>query len=223
MKPELKKALELIKSELSREEIVKALFTDKNGLIDLCNLDLRGLKVFLHGLKAEKISNSKQEAKWIHNEFQKAISIYNCSQKAKEIKNKDQKAESIDNDNQKIMVIPNNDKTTTNSTSESIEQQKIKYSDIMSLGFTEEFVGDSVYQSEYGFEYSIINKDLTNDIYLSWRKETQLCDIYRKDKDDNILSKAPVNSLEHLNEIIDFFKKNTKKDCVIKEMLYICL
>ena len=66
MKPEVKNALELIKSELSREEQVKALFTDKDGQID-------GLDVYLYRLKADYIFNGNQEAKWIDNRCQTII------------------------------------------------------------------------------------------------------------------------------------------------------
>jgi len=73
MKPEVKNALELIKSELSREEQVKALFTDKDGDVDLTKLDLRGLDVYLSELKADYIFNGNQEAKWIDNRCQTII------------------------------------------------------------------------------------------------------------------------------------------------------
>ena len=82
MKPELKKALELIKSELSREEQIKELFSNYIGDVDLSKLDLTGLNVNLSDLKAEHIFNNHQKAeKNIYNGFQEAKGIDNRHQK----------------------------------------------------------------------------------------------------------------------------------------------
>ena len=88
-----------------------------------------------------------------------------------------------------------------------MKQEKIKYCDIMSLNFTEDTQNDSTYFAEYGFDYAIIELDLTKKIYLSWEKETQLCKLVRIDspEDCNIKKTKEVRNLEHLKEIIDFF------------------
>jgi len=91
MKPEVKKALELIKSELSREDQVKALFIDKHGEINLSKLKLTGLDVNLDELKARLISNAGQEANYINNNWQKSKLITNRWQQAEYISNKNQK------------------------------------------------------------------------------------------------------------------------------------
>jgi len=80
MDAELKKALEIIKSKLSKEEQVKALFTDKDGDIDLRYLKLKGFNVLLTGLEAEFILNRHQKAKLINNKWQEAEHIYNKGQ-----------------------------------------------------------------------------------------------------------------------------------------------
>ena len=84
-------------------------------------------------------------------------------------------------------------------------QERIKYHEIMSLGFKEEFCHDDVYFREHGFQYSIITLTLRTHIYLEWAKETQKAEMIRINKDDKILKKMPIKNLDHLKEIIDFF------------------
>ena len=94
-----------------------------------------------------------------------------------------------------------------------MEQEKIKYSEIMGLGFTEEPQFDKVYFNEYGFEYCIITKELTKKIYLDWEKETQLCKMVRLSdpKKGCIGAEMPIKNLEHAKEMIEFFLGKT--DC----------
>lgn len=95
-----------------------------------------------------------------------------------------------------------------------MKQEKIDYSDIMALGFTEEIGSDSVYYNTYGYEYSIINKDLTKKIYLDWEKETRLCKMVRIDspKTCNIMSELPIMNLQHLKDIINFFSDKKEQN-----------
>ncbi|MFW6272297.1 MAG: hypothetical protein ACOC2U_00770 [bacterium] len=87
------------------------------------------------------------------------------------------------------------------------EHEKINYRDIMNLGFTEQIEDDRVYFDQYGFDYAIINLNLTENIYLDWEKETKLCWIVRIDGNEecNIIKKRPVKNLKQLKEIVDFF------------------
>lgn len=85
-------------------------------------------------------------------------------------------------------------------------QEEIKYSDIMSLGFKEEECNDSVYFNEYGYQYCITTINLTKRIYIDWEKSTRLCEMVRTDKKNNILSRMPINDLDQLKTIVDFFK-----------------
>jgi len=88
-----------------------------------------------------------------------------------------------------------------------MEQETINYSDIMNLGFTEEFIEDTVYFKQFGFQYSIVQLKLTKKIYIEWTKETQLCEMVRIDnkKRCNIMERMPVKGLDHLSELVDFF------------------
>jgi len=94
-----------------------------------------------------------------------------------------------------------------------MKQEKIKYGDIMDLGFNEESQHDNVYFQEYGFDYCIIEKKLTKKIYIYWEKETQLCKMIRIDshKKMNIKATMPIKNLAHLKEIIDFFSDEVKE------------
>ena len=82
MESELEKAFDLIKESCSREEQIKELFSnDKDGSIDLRDLDLKGLDVNLNRLKARRIYNGHQKADiYIYNSFQEAKYIYNNRQ-----------------------------------------------------------------------------------------------------------------------------------------------
>lgn len=95
-----------------------------------------------------------------------------------------------------------------------MKQEKIKYSEVIALGFTEEVHSDKVYFNEYGFDYCTITKDLTKKIYLDWAKETQLCKMVRIDspKHCNIKAELPIWNLEHLKEIINFFSDEVKQN-----------
>lgn len=87
-----------------------------------------------------------------------------------------------------------------------MKQQEIDYKDIIRLGFTEnEDTNDKVYFNKYGFEYVIITKQLTKDIYIDWPKETRLCEMVRTDSEGYIESTMPIRDLEHLEVLIDFF------------------
>lgn len=91
-----------------------------------------------------------------------------------------------------------------------MERERIKYKDVMNLGFIEEIQHDPVYMDEYGFDWAIVTLDLTKKIYLDWDKLTGYCDIIRIDshKTGNILNKRPIKNLKQLEDIVDFFKNN---------------
>ena len=85
----------------SKEEIKTWLLenaTNKEGQIDISNIDFGDKEVILEEIKADKISNEGQEATlFINNKCQKAYHIYNEFQKAGEIFNGYQGANGIYN------------------------------------------------------------------------------------------------------------------------------
>ena len=76
---------------------------------------------------------------------------------------------------------------------------KFNYSTIMGLGFKETECSDSVYETQHGYPYCIVNKKLTKKIYLDWEKDTKHCYLVRMSK------KVQVENLDELESIIDFF------------------
>ena len=95
-----------------------------------------------------------------------------------------------------------------------MKQEKINYSEIMALGFSEEIDSDSSYEAEHGYAYCIITKNLTKKIYLDWEKDTKLCKMVRIDspKTGNIKAELPINNLEHLKEMINFFSNEKRTE-----------
>lgn len=90
-----------------------------------------------------------------------------------------------------------------------MKQEKIKYSDIIALGFNETPCNDSVYFDYFGYKYVIIDFNLTKKIYLQWHKDTGFCEMVRIDnkRDCNILGRVQMHSLESVKAIIEFYNK----------------
>ena len=86
-------------------------------------------------------------------------------------------------------------------------KEKIKYIDIMNLGFKEEIIEDKPYLNKFGYDYAYITKKLTKRLYLQWEKDTRLCEMVRIDgpKECNVKKRMQIKDLDHLKEIIDFF------------------
>lgn len=97
-----------------------------------------------------------------------------------------------------------------------MKQEKINYSEIMALGFTEEKHHDSVYEAKHGYSYCIITLQVSKKIYFDWEKETKLCKMVRlsKPKTGDIGAELPIKNLDHLKEIINFFTKNNKNGTI---------
>lgn len=89
-------------------------------------------------------------------------------------------------------------------------QEKINYRDIMDLGFTEVTTHDSVYFDEHGFDYAIINKEISKSLYFDWEKETKLVSLFRTDKKGMyIKAELPIRNLHTLTLLNDFFCKDS--------------
>ena len=78
----------------------------------------------------------------------------------------------------------------------------------MDLGFTEEFINDSAYFYDHGFDYALITKNLTEKIYLDWKKESKECSLIRIDHPSkgNVLSEMKLSGYDEVRRIIDFFE-----------------
>jgi len=86
---------------------------------------------------------------------------------------------------------------------------EIDYCDIMELGFTEQIVEDKIYYKQYGYEFAIVEKKLAKNIFLSWQKETRLCELRRVDKEGFIKARRILNR-EELTWLVEFFTDKAK-------------
>lgn len=95
-----------------------------------------------------------------------------------------------------------------------MKQERIRYKDVLDLGFNVSEVSDENYFNEFGFGYEIVTKNLTDLIYLDWEKETGFCFLVRIDglEEGNIVAKRPIKNLDHLKDTVSFFTKEDKKD-----------
>ena len=91
-----------------------------------------------------------------------------------------------------------------------MNQQKIKYIQVMNLGFEEEESPDTIYFEEFGYPYVIITKNLTKRIAIDWVKETQLAEMVRYDKEGKVLSRLKIKDYNHLREMVEFFTVDKK-------------
>src|SRR5690554_6986234 len=95
-----------------------------------------------------------------------------------------------------------------------MKQERIRYKDVLDLGFNVERISDKINFDEFGFEYEIVTKNLTDLIFLDWEKETGFCFLIRIDglEEENIVAKRPIKNLDHLKDIVSFFTKEDKED-----------
>jgi len=93
-----------------------------------------------------------------------------------------------------------------------MKSEKIQFCDVMSLDFVEKKQFDPVYYEIFGFDWSIIQLDLSDTVYLDWSKETQLCELIEIDSlyHGNIIKREPVRDLNQLKEIIKLFLKKRR-------------
>ena len=90
--------------------------------------------------------------------------------------------------------------------------RQISYCDVIELGFKREDCADSVFFKHYGYNYFIVSLKINNHISLYWDCNDRTVDMYRIDKEQNIVGTIKILSLNHLVEILLFFGKiNNKK------------
>ena len=83
--------------------------------------------------------------------------------------------------------------------------EAINYSEVKELGFVREEINDDMFFDQYGFGYFLMTKKVAKKIELDWDCNTRLVKLIRVDKQGNIKGTLPINSLEYLKYIIDFF------------------
>lgn len=86
-------------------------------------------------------------------------------------------------------------------------QSKIDYKDVVELGFSVEEDVDDVFMSINGYEYKIVELNLSKTFYIDWDIETRLCTLCRCDKKGYIKARHKIRNLEELRYWINFFGK----------------
>ena len=88
------------------------------------------------------------------------------------------------------------------------EQEQINYADVIALGFTRQDISDTVFESQYGYIWFLVTKELTKNIRAEWDCNDRTVEIVRYDKDSNILGKMPLQDLSVLKTFINFYSPN---------------
>tara|TARA_R110002012_G_scaffold255141_1_gene434812 strand:+ start:6515 stop:6772 length:258 start_codon:yes stop_codon:yes gene_type:complete len=83
---------------------------------------------------------------------------------------------------------------------------KIKYKDLVQLGFERENLSDTVHYEIYGTESFVMTLKLTKKIYLTWDCEDREVFLIRGNKEGDILGKHPVVNTLDIANWIRFFK-----------------
>lgn len=84
---------------------------------------------------------------------------------------------------------------------------KIRYQDVIDLGFRHIEDSNEVWRKEKGFEYFRVEYKLTKRQFIEWDVEDRTCTVIRIDKDYNILHKWTLPDLETVKHIISLFSK----------------
>src|SRR5690554_6700576 len=85
-------------------------------------------------------------------------------------------------------------------------QCQIKYKDVMDLGFKRKDLGDDeIFFNKFGFNWFIVTLKLKKGIKAEWNCETRKVELVNYEG-HNVIGRMPVENLEHLKEIIEFFK-----------------
>lgn len=85
-------------------------------------------------------------------------------------------------------------------------QEKIRYKDIMSLGFEESIQNDPVYKDTHGYEWAIVKLHITKNLYFDWEKDTRLVTLIRTKKQKDIVSSMPIRNMKMLQDSIEMLK-----------------
>ncbi len=88
-----------------------------------------------------------------------------------------------------------------------MKPEKINYSDVMALGFTDSAIEYPAYYRKHGYGFSYVLKELTEQLCLYWVPHTRLCEMVRVDNQGLglIKKRMPINDLKHLTEVVSFF------------------
>lgn len=95
--------------------------------------------------------------------------------------------------------------------------EEFNYADLMNLGFERKNMSDSVFLDQHGYEWFLVELQLTTAIRCEWDCETRFLEIVRYDKKGNVLNRTAINSIEDLKLIIDVFKGENPKRTIERD------
>lgn len=89
-----------------------------------------------------------------------------------------------------------------------MEQQEVKYIDLINLGFEIITLDDDIFFKQYGFQNFSLEMRVAKQFYFSWDCNTRKVRLTRGGQ-KNVKSQIKVQDLDHLKLLIDFFIKDS--------------
>lgn len=93
-----------------------------------------------------------------------------------------------------------------------MKQEKIRYDEVMALGFKRTDEHDDQYIAQYGFDYFIVELFLTKHVYIDWEPTTGFAKMIRMNKRYDIKAEYPIADLVELKRLVAFFKGEPNKN-----------
>lgn len=83
----------------------------------------------------------------------------------------------------------------------------ITYKQAIDLGFKRQDQHDSVFFDDNGYDWFLVTMKLAKRVELDWDCQTHDVTMYRYDRDANVKGMIPLENIESVKEMIDFYKK----------------
>jgi hypothetical protein len=82
---------------------------------------------------------------------------------------------------------------------------------MVDLGFKREESDDSIFFDKYGYEWFWLRLSVSKRLYFEWDCNTHTVELWRINKGSDVLGKLSIGTKNQLLELIEFYKKETKK------------
>ena len=93
------------------------------------------------------------------------------------------------------------------SITEEAEQEKIRYIDLIKLGFEVEYYDDKTHYEMYGWDASFVMYELNKRTRIEWEPTTRKCRIYTFDSEGMIKLEYPIKDLATVQGLVSLYKK----------------
>lgn len=88
-----------------------------------------------------------------------------------------------------------------------MKHEPINYEECMKLGFKRIELGCDQFARQYGFDWFVVELRVTKQLMFSWDCNTRLVTL-RRGGQKNVKNELPIWNLDHLKEMVSFFKDN---------------